>query len=72
MDNNAFTIWRETVSGVVSLWQAVIVWVTRSTRDGSGMLACDALAVEARLGPGEGGGDGNECADPSDCSAKKE
>lgn len=66
-DKRALTICKETVSGVVSIWQAVIVWATRSTSDGDGAFVCEPLGVcEA----GDSGGEGNEY--PEDASAKKE
>ena len=50
----AFTIWRETVSGVDSAWHEVIVFTTRSTSDiGGAGPEKEFLA----FGPGDGGGD---------------
>jgi hypothetical protein len=48
----ALTIWRDTASGVVSEWQEVIVWATRSTRDGRGVVPGPLP------GCGDGGGEG--------------
>ena len=42
---------------MVSVWHEVIVWATRSTRDGSGMFVCEAPAAFRPAGEGEGGGD---------------
>ena len=71
-ESNAFTICKETVSGVVSVWHAVIVCATKSTREGAGALplGCEGVVLPTETW-GEGGGETKAWAEDG-ASAKKE